>query len=375
MKDYNDIKNWNDKPVKFFKFFADKKSDVNKSHNITKLDFDIIKVYALLKSTISQRPNGFYTSLQEGLPLDNMIWWDFLLESDIGFIQIWRTSARLEAMYSIDDKDFNINKFIERNLIFYKEQLGKLIKNFEKHTVFINHYKSYKDCVEFSWKEISTLDIQPPKNLGSHVVNKLDLKYFKRKMDTFSKNSIKFHTLGKSLVLNAAFQIDSFLNLIIRLGASQDLKDHSDILNKHLNSSFKERLKNLKFYSIILNSEIDLEHISIKDALDLMTLRNKYVHFDSNSTHNKLGEVLFDNDFPLHPASEDAPAIKTILDTFHNPNFGTVEHAYNTVNKFSEYISSLFLPDYVSTPFLLQSKSGHFFLIFCFQKLHRTQIT
>jgi hypothetical protein len=28
----------------------------------------------------------------------------------------------------------------------------------------------------------------------------------------------------------------------------------------------------------------------------------------------------------------------------------------------------------VSTPFFLQSKSGHFFLIFCFQKLHWTQI-
>ena len=111
MKDYNDIKNWNDKPVKFFKFFADKKSNVNKSHNITKLDFEIIKVYALLKSTISQRPNGFYTSLQEGLPLDNMIWWDFLLESDIGFIQILTIPANVyndSGVYCTIQKGINL---------------------------------------------------------------------------------------------------------------------------------------------------------------------------------------------------------------------------------------------------------------------------
>lgn len=40
------------------------------------------------------------------------------------------------------------------------------------------------------------------------------------------ENSIKFHTLGKSLVLNAAFAIKSFLNLVIRIGATSQLRDY-----------------------------------------------------------------------------------------------------------------------------------------------------
>jgi hypothetical protein len=351
MKDYNDIKNWNNKPLKFYEYISKRKKDPNSK--ILILELDIVKLYALLKHTISSKPNGFYTELQTGLPLDNLFWWDFVLESDRGFIQIWRTSGRLETMYVIDDKDFDIKKFFESNFARYREDINNKIKDFEKHIVLINHYKSYKDCVEFLWKEISTLDLIPPKSPDSHVIKALDFKYFKRKIDSFTKNSIKFHTLGKSLLLNLAFQIESFINLIIRIGASENLKDHPDILNKHLSSPFRERLKNLKFYSIILNDEIDLENECIKKAIELMTIRNKYVHFDSNSYLNKLGEVSFDGDFPLHPVSRNAPSIETIYNIFHNPNYQTVEQAYDTVNKFTDYIISLFDPDYKETILIL----------------------
>jgi hypothetical protein len=351
MKDYYDIKNWNDKPYMFYKYISDKKKSPNAK--ILSLEIDVVRLYALLKNFISTKPNGFYTELQTGMPLDNPFWWDFVLESDKGFIQIWRTSARLETLCVVEDKEFDLRKFFELNINRYKDKINNSIKSFEKHIVLINHYKSYKDCVEYLWKEVSALDLAPPKSPDSHVIKELDLKYFKRKIDLFSKNSIKFHTLGKSLLLNTAFQIDSFINLIIRIGASQDLKDHPDILNRHLNSPFRERLKNLKFYSIILTQEIDLEHECVKEAFDLMTLRNKYVHFDSNSIHNKLGEIYFDETFPLHPVLKDAPSINTIYNIFHNPTYKAVCQAYNAGVKIIEYISSLLDSNYKESVLLI----------------------
>jgi hypothetical protein len=62
MKDFSDIKNWNDKPVKFFKFFSNKKLDDNQSHIVTKLEFDVLKVYELIISKFSYLLNCDYRS-------------------------------------------------------------------------------------------------------------------------------------------------------------------------------------------------------------------------------------------------------------------------------------------------------------------------
>jgi hypothetical protein len=196
------------------------------------------------------------------------------------------------------------------------------------------------------WKEINKLDLSSPLSPDKHVIEEKIYKDYFSKVRTFSENSVIFHTLGKSLVLNAAFELEAFLNLVIRVGANPELQDYPDILKKHLSSTFLEKLKNAKFYSAVLNININLENSAIKDAFELMTLRNKYVHADETSSHNKIGEVFFDNDFPLHPISKDAPAIESLKQVFHRPDFKTVDKSYKTVNNFIKYIESLFKPEY-----------------------------
>lgn len=346
MKDYYDIKHWTDKPDKFFQHISNRDKSKIKMEWQTPLNIDTVKLYALLKTVISPQPNGFYTFVQQGLPLDNMIWWDFVLESDKGFIHIWRTTAILEAMYYFEDGEFDLNRFLCNNINNYISDIQKAIESFDRHTVYINHYRSYKDCVEYLWKEISATDLTPPASPGKHVADETLFNSYKDNIKGFIDNSVKFHTLGKSLVLHAAFQIESFLNLIIRVGASPELKKYPDVLKKHLNSSFSDRLKNLKFYSVILQDSIDLENQVIKDANELMTLRNKYVHFDESSVHNKLGEVFFDGDYPLHPTSKEAPAVDSFRQIFHRPDPKTIKKSYEAANRFVDYLQSLFVPEY-----------------------------
>ncbi len=356
MTDYYDIKIWNKKPEKFYNNFLDRDKSKIQTEMVSPLNVDTVKLYALLKTFISPTPNGFYTFVQKGLPLDNMIWWDFILESDKGFIQIWRTTSIIEAMYYFEDGVFDLNKFLHTNISKYITDVQNTISSFDKHSVYINHYRSYKECVTYLWKEILTLDLNPPVSPETHVVEDKIFNSYKDNIEQFMKTSVKFHTLGKSLVLNAAFEIESFLNLVIRVGASRHLKEFPDVLHKYLNSTFSDKLKNLKFYSVILNGAVDLENQAIKDANALMTLRNKYVHFDESSVHNKLGDVFFDGDFPLHPTSKDSPAVEAFKQVFHRPDFKTVKTAYDTSIAFVDYMQSLFIKEYSkSVPFLLET--------------------
>lgn len=159
--DYNDILAWRNKPSKFMEFISN--SDQGKVKMTSPVDIDVIKLYALLKSMISHKPNGFYDLVRIGLPLDNMIWWDYVLECDKGFIQIWRTPHVVEAMYLFDG-DFDLEIFLKVNIKKYSQEISEAIKSFEHHTIYINHYKSYQECVETLWQEISKINLTPPRS-------------------------------------------------------------------------------------------------------------------------------------------------------------------------------------------------------------------
>jgi hypothetical protein len=337
--DYYKIEAWQKSPIRFFEFMGNK--DKSKIKRVAPVEVDAVKLYALLKLKISDQPNGFYTLVSVGKPLDNMIWWDFILESPKGFIQIWRTSHTIESIYDFDDGDFDLQKFLNENIQANIQLILNQIKTFEKHTVYINHYKSYKECVRSLWNQIQKIDLTVPIGPANHLSNKNELETYNKEVKKFIENSVEFHTLGKSMVLNAAFQIESFLNLIIRVGCIEELKDFPEILDKYLRTEFMYRVRNLGFHVSILAVDVDTKHQSIKDANELMILRNKYVHFEEDTAHNKIGEVSFDSEFPLHSVSKDRPAIEMVKQIYHKPDYNTVKKAYETSNNFVTYIESL----------------------------------
>jgi len=360
MIDYYDIKSWKGKQTKYLQHMTDDGIDKSTTKRMVPLKVDIVKLFALLKAFISPIPNGIYTMMLNGLPLDNMIWWDFIMESEVGYIHIWRTKSILEVTYFVEGEiEFDINKFFHTNIKNYITDVQAMQLTFERHSVYINHYQSYKECVDYLWKEISKIDLTPPinNNNKTHLIDQKEFDVYSSKIGGFVENSVKFHTLGKSLVLNAAFTIESFLNLVIRVGATSQLRDYPDVLKKHLNTSFGDKLKNLKFYSIIFKQDIDPEHQAIKDSHELMTLRNKYVHFDESSDHNKLHDIFFDGDFPLHPTSKNTSVIDAIQQIYHKPDFNTVKKAYEASLAFASYLQSLFVDKYKQSVIVLMRQN------------------
>ncbi|WP_282160853.1 hypothetical protein [Ulvibacterium marinum] len=338
-KDYLDIESWREYPTKFFDFML--KKDKDEAQRISSLNIDAVKLYSLLKSKVSQKPNGFYDWVRVGLPLDSMIWWDFIMACDKGFIQVYRTAHVIEAIYEVEEP-FDLLAFFKENIKKYSKEVSETIQTFDKHTLYINHYKSYEECVNTLWKEIEGIDLTIPKGPERHVSEKKqDLKKYKDDIIKFSQNSIKYHALAKSLVLNAAFKMESFLNLIIRIGSTPEVKMHPDILSKFLRNDFTYRIKNLRFYTWILKDDFDIGSSVYREAKELMNLRNKYVHSDEDSMHNRLGEVFYDGDYPLHRIEESRPAIQSIIKMYHTPELEKVRKAKEASEKFVKYILRL----------------------------------
>lgn len=340
--DYSDIQYWRNPAKKFYKSMSC--SEKNETVRISPLNIDVLKLYALLVCKVSHQPNGYFDLVKVRKPLDNPIWWDFVLECDKGFIQVWRTPFILEATYHFDG-EFDLEAFFNTNIKRYIQEVETTINNFERHTIYINHYKSYRQCVETLWKEISEIDLTLPQEPQGHVIKKKDeMKNYTEEVKVFSANCIKYHALAKSLILNAAFKVESFLNLIIRIGSTPELRTYPDVLLKFTKQDFRSRVKNLRFYSQILIEDIDVHSSIYSETAYLMTLRNKYVHFEEDTVHNRLGEVFYDRDYPLHQVGEHRPAIDSLIQTFLHPDISTVRKAYETSNNFVKMIELLFVP-------------------------------
>jgi hypothetical protein len=337
--DHMDINFWRDKPLKYLQSIGSKKK--YKTTQLSSLEIDPIQLYGLLTAKISQQPNGFFDLVKVGQPLDNTIWWDFVLECDKEFIQIWRTPFILEALYYFDGQ-IDVQAFFQENIKRYKNVIDEQVKTFERHTIYINHYQSYSGCVETLWREIKTIDLTIPKAPRRHLTESGETENYKKTVETFLESSVRYHALAKSLVLNAAFKIESFLNLIIRIGSLPEMKLYPDVLSKFLKQEFAYRVKNIGFYSQILTGDIDMGSNVYRETKNLMNLRNKYVHYEEDAIHNRLGEILYDRDYPLHPIEEHRPAIDAAIKTFHQPDLKTVRNAYKTANDFVAMVENLF---------------------------------
>lgn len=336
----NDIANWSNEPNIFFEKFLGKKEKRDKvfKHDLRELKIDHIKTYCLLKAKVSNEPRGVYTMLIKGFPLDNLFWWDFIVESERGFVQIYRTQSKIELMTNI--KDFDAKTFFEYNLKKYKQEINQVKKELEEHTIYINHFDSYYQCVNELWKEIKKLEIDPIK-IDQKLENN-DSQYNEH-LEKFISDNIKYHAFAKSLLLNSAFLIESYINMIIRLSAKEDLKTYPDILKKHLQSNFSEKLKNLKYYSKVFNKDINLQDQKVINALKVMTHRNKYVHSDLSSKLNEIGTVYFDHLFPVFPEYQYSPIVQNIVRTYQIPNFEIVEFSYKASNEFIQFIKEHFV--------------------------------
>ncbi|WP_392469334.1 hypothetical protein ACF3OC_12760 [Sphingobacterium cellulitidis] len=346
-KDYQDIENWKNTPKNFKKIYSSEHIE-KEQLNIISLkhkEIEVAKVYALLTLKISHQPNGFFSASKIGKPLDNPIWWDFIMESDKGYIQIWRTVHTIEIRYSYDG-EFDVISFFKLNIKKYLKEINKKLQTFEKHVTYINHYQSYHECTETLWEELLKINITPPTSTHGHLINQGNLDEYRNQLIDFRKNSVKFHALAKSFVLNSAFKIESFLNLIIRIGSRNELKLYPEVLKGFLNQNFNHKLKNLNYYTRIFKDDLDLGDETFRRTLELMNLRNKYVHNDEDKLHNKLGEVYFDRDIPLFEIDTDRPAVETIKKMYHNPNLEMVKKSYSTANDFTNKLVSNIHDDY-----------------------------
>lgn len=343
----NDITQWNEKPLKYLEFMKKlgeglPKDPVTSSSakirsGYRELNLSVIQVYSLLNVALKLKPNGFYTMHLKGSPIDNLIWWDFLIESKIGFIHLWRTNSRFECHYEVSDKSFDIDSFFQSNIKKYKNEINEfIVRNLETHKLFINHFSSYRKSIDYLWDELKTTNVKEPISI-SFTTTEEEFKQWQNEINEFNKNLVKRHVLGKALILSSAFAAESLINNLLRSLMTPFMHERPKIIKAALKLSFADKLEHLDYHCPYVK-KLDMNHDAVKNILKLMEIRNKYVHADESSHLNQIGEVHFDKDFPIFEVEHKSNIVTGMLKSFGEPSFLKIEAAYKAIGDFAKYI-------------------------------------
>lgn len=321
----DDIKLWSP-------FVGSPESLLKCSHRV-RLDIQPIKVYALFQSAFGIYPNGPYTFLQgELLPLDSLIWWDFAISSGKNLIHIWRTNSLLEASFEMKSDDFDLSRFLKTNISKYGREVGRTIRSFEYHDLFINHFKCYEQTIEFLSSELEAISVVKPKPMG-HIASEKQIAKFKSELESFTKSAIRHHTVARALILNSAFCVEGLVHVLLTIA-----RTNADDL------SFAEKLKQLHVLTPFLIAPINFSDPVVQGALRLIDVRHKYVHSVITDQRSKVGTICFDRAFPLHPLQKDSFMVSEIQKTFLVPSRETALHEYQVARSFMERIEELLKP-------------------------------
>lgn len=375
MIDWKDIDNWHVGIANYKRIVFDESEEWRRSshkiYDARDFNLDSEKLYCLLKSIVHEHPTGIYTMMLNEAPLDNLFYWDYIIEYEGWFIHIWRKNSTVEFLHNIDDDQFDIGVFFHTNLLKYKKSINAVYRKLEIHDLYINHFESYRKICKYLWDEIYDVNLDRPNIYGKTPIDS-GPDNLKLELDKFVTNSIKFHALGKSLILNAAFMAEACLNTLIRIMGHQGSKLYPKMLNKFLSMTLKDKINNLGFYTSGFHPSISSSDPEVVNILKVMTRRNKYVHSDNSSFINQLGHLRFDRSFPVFPNFEHGPLVHNIELIYHRPNFEEVALSYDYALNFVDYLFERINPqifNYVdgvssANPLSFNNRTKNFSLIY-----------
>ncbi|GEM_PF-5147636 len=119
-----------------------------------------IDLYSYLKTRFG-KPNGPSMAIRQP-STENIIQWDYLIESNRSFLNIPALNTRMEFIFycdfNIDHNQFeNLIQSIKSDLSNIGSRLGKTRKSLDKWSLFINPYKILKDTINILESESNPL--------------------------------------------------------------------------------------------------------------------------------------------------------------------------------------------------------------------------
>ena len=290
-------------------------------------------------------PDGILTLLKND-DSDNLIHWDWMLDSPKGLVCIQGHNFRTEIHVSEEVIESGLNKFdfisqIQADFKNYGQGISITKKSLEKWTEFINPYYRIKSTIEQSFIKLNELNL----NLKQDRIdlkttqNQLEFEEVKEKWtETVQKYDF---AVGQVFGLRAMLPVmaESFVNFLLFILTKPEVKLNERLYQTTIRQPIDIRVQSLHLNCNGFSSNVDYTAEECKKFHTLMNERNDLLHGNVNINKQAFGSVYFDNKMPIFEEYEDFWE-KSIGISIRTMNIASIYDEYGVVKNFINYILS-----------------------------------
>lgn len=290
-------------------------------------------------------PNGILTILKNDNS-DNLIRWDWMLDSPKGLVHIQGHNFRTEIHVSGEVIESGLNKFdfisqIKADFKNYGQGISITKKSLEKWTEFINPYYRIKSTIEQSFIKLNELNLNLEQDRIDLKITQNQLE-FEEVKERWTQTLQKYDfAIGQVFGLRAMLPVmaESFVNFLLFILARPEIKSNDRLYQTTIRQPIDIRVQSLHLNCNGFSSNVDYTAEECKKFQTLMNERNDLLHGNVNINKQAFGNVYFDNKMPIFDEYEDFWE-KSIGVSIRTMNIESIHGEYEVVKNFINYILS-----------------------------------
>jgi len=262
-------------------------------------DINPKRLYLYLNARFG-RPNGMLSLFRNEYSDGGLFHWHYTLKYKNSILHIMCGTYRLEVFISN-----NISKTKEECKYFldelikdtstYSLEYKKVKKGLENWIQIINPFNKLKNQISNLFEEVDNLFIKlesiKSENLNNRSIDGKDFSKWANLIDDYSSKCFLIRCL-------IPVYIETFINLILHVGSSYEIKEDKATFDLILRKKINERVLYIN-NCIGIQKEISIDDIEWKNVHTIFNNRNDLLHGNININKLKYGEVSFIKNMPL----------------------------------------------------------------------------
>ena len=329
-------------PKVIINLYADKKNP--RVSGIVSLENEIFPsdLYCYLYAKYGP-PNGLQNILRND-DSDNLIHWEWTLESSEGWISFQGMNFRTELIFF--DK-WNIAKISKEQLIYaikndfrnYGDKISDIKRNIlENWDLYVNPYNQIKNALDELMKQFNELQLDPKNEQIDYT--ELPLKY--DEISSLKELGSKYSFgIGLSLAIRFIIPIlaESFINFLIFTLCESEIKNNKRVYEKYIRENIDIKIQLLHKYCGYFTKPVQWSSQECQNYNSIINNRNDLLHGNVDLKRLKFSEVFFNGKVPIFKKYETMwqKSLGVKLDTC---GMDKIKTELDVVNKFIEHVLS-----------------------------------
>lgn len=244
--------------------------------------------------------------------------------------------------------------YLERSIVLHADKIEDVIATLDHYKLILNPYIRHKTLADLATKELSELSLVEPQFPSDERRSAEDLEKFKNAYARYMAAVDKQASLTLLAVTESAFMAEAYLNMLLAVLMRPEIRASKSIQQETLFRKWRNKVERLPLDCLHILPP-DMGDSCLRDVKTMFDLRNKVAHSYPDKEKMKVGEMWFEQSFPVLEAGQ--PFRKFAI-TLHNQLPSDVEAHFciEAAKKFAKFLTNLVDPKIRdSIEFLIES--------------------